>query len=297
MASSQWTIPKLVTWRVKDWASCFLACKIPLDEDGVNSNGNTTSNNSNLTFKRIKRKMKSTKKKRSERKLSLSPPGTRHHHLHLRSSSVSPTTSASQHRRLSWPQQPVSDESGFIVFCFDREDGGFDVVKEGKQEKKENESSPGKSPRTVNRKLIYKDQGVGGTEKNNNSPEIKGTEQEQSDNASSQETEDVSCDVTDVMFFLRCNFNFIVHENLPFLCIYLFCFVLLFQKTKEEEEEEIDASDKSSGSNNSDEGRGSFAFPILGVEWMGSPVKMPESDDLSPKKQKPVALGFQCCRF
>ncbi|XP_010483746.1 PREDICTED: protein BREAKING OF ASYMMETRY IN THE STOMATAL LINEAGE-like isoform X2 [Camelina sativa] len=269
MASSQWTIPKLVTWRVKDWASCFLACKIPLDEDGVNSNGNTTSNNSNLTFKRIKRKMKSTKKKRSERKLSLSPPGTRHHHLHLRSSSVSPTTSASQHRRLSWPQQPVSDESGFIVFCFDREDGGFDVVKEGKQEKKENESTPGKSPRTVNRKLIYKDQGVGGTEKNNNSPEIKGTEQEQSDNASSQETEDVSCDVTDKTK----------------------------EEEEEEEEEEIDASDKSSGSNNSDEGRGSFAFPILGVEWMGSPVKMPESDDLSPKKQKPVALGFQCCRF
>jgi len=122
------------------------------DEDGANNNGNTTNNN-NLTFKRIKRKIKSTKKKRSERKLSLSPPGTRHHHLHLRSSSVSPTTSGSQHRRLSWPQPPVSEESGFIVFCFDREDGGFDVVKEGKQEKKETESSSEKSPRTVNRKV------------------------------------------------------------------------------------------------------------------------------------------------
>ncbi|BAB10108.1 unnamed protein product [Arabidopsis thaliana] len=227
--ASQWTIPKLVTWRVRDWASCFLACKIPLDgdEDGANNNGNTTNNN-NLTFKRIKRKIKSTKKKRSERKLSLSPP----------------------------------EESGFIVFCFDREDGGFDVVKEGKQEKKETESSSEKSPRTVNRKLIYGDQGVGGTEKNN-SPETKGTEQDQNDNTSCQGTKDVSSDVT--------------------------------ERTKEEED--IDASDKSSGSSHSDEGRGSFAFPILGVEWMGSPAKMPESDDLSPKKQKPVALGFQCCRF
>lgn len=97
--------------------------------------------------------MKSTKKKRSERKLSLSPPGTRHHHLHLRSSSVSPTTSASQNRRLSWPQPPVSDEAGFIVFCFDREDGGFDVVKEEKQKKKDIELSSEKSPRTVNRKV------------------------------------------------------------------------------------------------------------------------------------------------
>ncbi|KAH0908776.1 hypothetical protein HID58_032097 [Brassica napus] len=221
--ASQWTIPKLVTWRVKDWASCFLACKIPIDveEDGVANNSNTTNNNT-LMFKRTKRKIK---KKRSERKLSLSPPGTRHHH-HLRgSSSVSPTSS-SHNRRLSLPQPPASEEpAGFIVFCFDREDGGFDVVKEGKEERKEVELSSEKSPRTVQRKvrcrLIYGDQGV----------------------------------------------------------------------------EDIDASDKSTGSTHSDEGRGSFAFPILGVEWMGSPVLMPTPDDLSPKKQKPIALGFQCCRF
>ncbi|KFK27850.1 hypothetical protein AALP_AA8G437800 [Arabis alpina] len=263
MASSQWTIPKLVTWRVKDWASCFLSSKFPLDvdEDGVNSNGNTTNNN-NVMFKRRKKKMKSTKKKRSERKLSLSPPGTRHH-LHLRSSSVSPT-SGSQNRRLSWPQQPVSDEAGFIVFCFDREDGGFDVVKEEKLKKKEVELSPEKSPRTVNRKLIYGDKGVGGIEKNS-SLEIKETEQDQNDNISCHENEDATSDV---------------HE-----------------KNKQEEEEEIDVSDKSSGSKNSEEGRGSFAFPILGVEWMGSPVQMPKTDDLSPKKPKPIALGFQCCRF
>nr|VDD28385.1 unnamed protein product [Brassica oleracea] len=259
--ASQWTIPKLVTWRVKDWASCFLACKIPIDveEDGVTNNSNTTNNNT-LMFKRTKRKIK---KKRSERKLSLSPPGTRHHH-HLRgSSSVSPTSS-SHNRRLSLPQPPASEEPGFIVFCFDREDGGFDVVKEGKEERKEVELSSEKSPRTVHRKLTYGDQGVGKGEKNN-SLEIKGSEQyHQADKTTCQETENVSCGVHD---------------------------------PKKEEEEDIDASDKSSGSTNSDEGRGSFAFPILGVEWMGSPVLMPTPDDLSPKKQKPIALGFQCCRF
>ncbi|CAN6970324.1 hypothetical protein IGI04_033499 [Brassica rapa subsp. trilocularis] len=259
--ASQWTIPKLVTWRVKDWASCFLACKIPIDveEDGVANNSNTTNNNT-LMFKRTKRKIK---KKRSERKLSLSPPGTRHHH-HLRgSSSVSPTSS-SHNRRLSLPQPPASEEPGFIVFCFDREDGGFDVVKEGKEERKEVELSSEKSPRTVQRKLIYGDQGVGKGEKNN-SLEIIGTEQyHQADKTTCQETENVSCGVHD---------------------------------PKNEEEEDIDASDKSTGSTHSDEGRGSFAFPILGVEWMGSPVLMPTPDDLSPKKQKPIALGFQCCRF
>ncbi|XP_009136406.1 protein BREAKING OF ASYMMETRY IN THE STOMATAL LINEAGE isoform X2 [Brassica rapa] len=259
--ASQWTIQKLVTWRVKDWANCFLASKIPIDidEDGVNNTGNTMSNN-NVMFKRTKRKMKS-KKKRSERKLSLSPPGTRHHHL--RSSSVSPTLE-SQNRRLSWQQQaPASDEPGFIVFCFDREDGGFDVVKEGKEERKELELSSEKSPRTVNRKLIYGDQEEVRTEKVN-SPEIKEKEQDQEAKTISPEIKDISCDVHD---------------------------------QKNEEEEEVDASDKSSGSSHSDERRGSFAFPVLGVEWMGSPVQMPKIDDLSPKKQKPIALGFQCCRF
>lgn len=119
-----------------------------VEEDGVANNSNTTNNNT-LMFKRTKRKIK---KKRSERKLSLSPPGTRHHH-HLRgSSSVSPTSS-SHNRRLSLPQPPASEEPGFIVFCFDREDGGFDVVKEGKEERKEVELSSEKSPRTVQRKV------------------------------------------------------------------------------------------------------------------------------------------------
>ncbi|CAN8264886.1 unnamed protein product [Cochlearia groenlandica] len=280
--ASQWTIPRHVTWRVKDWASCFLACKIPLDEDDeVNKSGNTTNNNNNLTLKRIKKTMKNTKKKRSSgRKLSLSPPGTRHHHIHKRSSSVSPT-SASQNRRLSLPLQPPassSEEPGFIVFCFDRQDGGFDVVKEGKHEKKEVESSSEKSQRTVNRKLIYGDQGVGETEKNNK------TEQDETDLS-----EDVSCDVQEVRYGLK-------FKKLKTWHFYLFTFQLL-EKNLEEEGEEIDASGQSSGSNNSDEGRGSFAFPILGVEWMGSPVQMPKTDDLSPKKLKPIALGFQCCRF
>ncbi|KAL0828409.1 hypothetical protein Bca101_052087 [Brassica carinata] len=121
--------------RVKDGTSCFLASKIPLDEDGVSNNENT-----DLVFKRTRRKIKS-KKKRSDRKLGLSPPGTRHH-LHLRST--------------------------------------------------------------------------------------------------------------------------------------------------KKEDEEIDVSDKSSGSKHSGQGRGSSHFP-----W--SPVQMLKSDDLSPKKQKPIALGFQCC--
>ncbi|CAF2144836.1 unnamed protein product [Brassica rapa subsp. narinosa] len=37
-------------------------------------------------------------------------------------------------------------------------------------------------------------------------------------------------------------------------------------------------------------------IPLVDGE-LRSPVQMPKSDDLSPKNQKPIALGFQCCRF
>ncbi|KAJ4900361.1 Protein BREAKING OF ASYMMETRY IN THE STOMATAL LINEAGE [Raphanus sativus] len=216
-------------------------------------------NSNNVMFKRTKRKMKS-KKKRSERKLSLSPPGTRHHHL--RSSSVSPT-SASQNRRLSWQQQQslASDEPGFIVFCFDREDGGFDVVKEGKEERKEVELSSEKLPRTVNRKLIYGDQGEVKTEKVN-SPEIKEPEQDQTIRPNCKKLK-----MFHVMFMIR---RMRKKKLMPLINL-----AGLVIQTKEGDR---------------------LHFPYWELSgW--SPVQMPKTDDLSPEKQKPIALGFQCCRF
>ncbi|KAF3591514.1 hypothetical protein DY000_02026268 [Brassica cretica] len=84
---------------------------------------------------------------------------------------------------------------------------------------------------TKDKQLIYGDQGEVKTEKVN-SPEIKEKEQDQEAKTICQEIKDVSCDVHD----------------------------------QKNEEEEVDASDKSSGSSHSDERRGSFAFPVLGVE-------------------------------
>ncbi|QHO51504.1 Protein BREAKING OF ASYMMETRY IN THE STOMATAL LINEAGE [Arachis hypogaea] len=54
---------------------------------------------------------------------------------------------------------------------------------------------------------------------------------------------------------------------------------------------ELGDSNRSEGSN------GSFAFPVLNWEWMGSPVKMPKSEDICQKKQKIRFIPFQCCRF
>nr|XP_027188780.1 protein BREAKING OF ASYMMETRY IN THE STOMATAL LINEAGE-like [Cicer arietinum] len=50
-------------------------------------------------------------------------------------------------------------------------------------------------------------------------------------------------------------------------------------------------------SHHSEGSRGSFAFPKLGWELIGSPVKMPKSKDLHLKKHKIRFVRFQCCGF
>ncbi|ESR54058.1 protein BREAKING OF ASYMMETRY IN THE STOMATAL LINEAGE [Citrus sinensis] len=53
----------------------------------------------------------------------------------------------------------------------------------------------------------------------------------------------------------------------------------------------------SSDSYQSDNSTGSFAFPVLGWEWMGSPAQWPKSEGLQLRKNKTRSLTFQCCRF
>ncbi|KAI9173870.1 hypothetical protein LWI28_007918 [Acer negundo] len=54
---------------------------------------------------------------------------------------------------------------------------------------------------------------------------------------------------------------------------------------------------ESSDSNRSDNSTASFAFPVLGWEWMDSPAQMPKSEVLHLRKHKPRSLTFHCCRF
>ncbi|CDO98548.1 unnamed protein product [Coffea canephora] len=54
---------------------------------------------------------------------------------------------------------------------------------------------------------------------------------------------------------------------------------------------------ESSDSNQSDASTGSFAFPILGRDWMGSPVHMPKPEDVHLQKHKARVVRLNCCRF
>ncbi|KAK1572212.1 hypothetical protein Q3G72_029174 [Acer saccharum] len=56
----------------------------------------------------------------------------------------------------------------------------------------------------------------------------------------------------------------------------------------------------SSESNRSDHSTGSFAFPVLSCEWIGSPVLMPKSQglhDLRKHKSRSLIKFQYCCRF
>ncbi|XP_052180630.1 protein BREAKING OF ASYMMETRY IN THE STOMATAL LINEAGE-like [Diospyros lotus] len=65
----------------------------------------------------------------------------------------------------------------------------------------------------------------------------------------------------------------------------------------EEAEDCVMVSAESSDSNQSDSSSGSFAFPVLRWEGIGSPVQMPKPDALQLRKPKARAVRLHCCRF
>ncbi|XP_048137728.1 protein BREAKING OF ASYMMETRY IN THE STOMATAL LINEAGE-like [Rhodamnia argentea] len=56
-------------------------------------------------------------------------------------------------------------------------------------------------------------------------------------------------------------------------------------------------STESSDSGQSDRSTNSFTFPALHGQWIGSPVKMPRSEDLSLRKPTASCVRFKCCKF
>ncbi|XP_038678594.1 protein BREAKING OF ASYMMETRY IN THE STOMATAL LINEAGE isoform X2 [Tripterygium wilfordii] len=110
-----WTVTRSIRWRMRDWASCFLACRFPLDEDHSTApqipirKMNRHKNEDNRGNKtNHKRQSRSINKKDRDGTLE--------------------TEDGSEES--SWPH--FRDED-YIVFCF-RDDGAIDVLKESRSE-------------------------------------------------------------------------------------------------------------------------------------------------------------------
>ncbi|KAK6921054.1 hypothetical protein RJ641_014732 [Dillenia turbinata] len=66
----------------------------------------------------------------------------------------------------------------------------------------------------------------------------------------------------------------------------------------EETQDHHASSVSSSNSGNSNSSTGSFAFPVLRLDWNGSPVQMPKSESpIRSRKQRLQLALLHCCRF
>ncbi|KAG6675381.1 hypothetical protein I3843_15G093200 [Carya illinoinensis] len=283
-----WTIPKLVRWRVRDWVSCFLACRFPLDDesnDAYRSSAPQKLPRKNLGFDAKgteSRVMNQTSKKKSrhksrrskERQSKLSSTQTKDA-ISVENGSVDDSC---------WPH--FSDED-YIVFCF-REDGAFDVVKDGKPETSNRFDCMSRSSRTVNRKLNYGEEAktvvercsnVGEKLNNNNKDGNDICPTNDGDGMISDQKDDEEEDC--IYWDTESPRNSIRRRS---------------SQMEDQLEDRGMVSVESSESNQSDRSTGSFAFPVLGWEWMGSPVQMPKSEGLQLRKHKARCVGFQCFR-
>ncbi|KAK7265889.1 hypothetical protein RJT34_33514 [Clitoria ternatea] len=258
------TVPWLVRWCLRDWASCFSVCKLPLDDHKLTSSPRVVKGNMASDKKWKKKELRNQTKKDKD--------------------GVVPTENKFDHS--SWS---LSMDDEYIVFCF-REDGALDVVKDEKCVNSEALSKGvhaiNKNSKPVNRKLKYGD----------NEEQVSDAKIHEKRSNANEHRNDQHC-VTP---------HKVVHCHHTSLSLQEEENRVVTQQHRdnrrkacqvEANEEHGVVSAESRNSDQSEANRGSFAFPVLRLEWIGSPVKMPKSEDLHLRKQKARSVRFQCCRF
>ncbi|TKY73274.1 BREAKING OF ASYMMETRY IN THE STOMATAL LINEAGE [Spatholobus suberectus] len=275
-----WTMTWHVRWRVRNWTSCFSACRLPLDDHELDSSPqvavrkNTAfddkkDNSTNpMHNKNLSRSSKSCNKRRQQnnqigKEKEGAPIGNR----------VDDS---------SWS---LSADDECIVFCF-RDDGAFDVVKDHKSVKYEARrgvDGEHKNSRPVNRKKQL--QNFEDAEQVSD-----GNIHEKRSNAEEWDTDQHDQDCVTILKKDEKKENKYLSRNQHTDSIIRVCPV-------EEIEDCGMVSAESRDSNQSEGSIGSFAFPVLGWEWVGSPVQMPKSEGLHLMKQKVRSVRFQSCEF
>ncbi|KAI9117666.1 hypothetical protein K1719_011832 [Acacia pycnantha] len=238
-----WTIARFVRWRVRDWASCFLT----LDDEPASSP--RMDNRVNHVYdSRLSRASKKKETKNNRRGKDKNEASVEHNTVDDDS---------------SWSN--FADED-YIVFCF-REDGAFDVIRDGKCVKSQPPigiDGSSRNSRPVNRMLNYC---------------------EDEEQVSKQSTQD---DRPNVNQYPSSSYNKQDEES---------DIIYMSRQQKRDNIRKVEdravVSSGSRDSNQSEGSTGSFAFPVLGWEWMGSPVQLPRSES----KHKFRFLRFRCCRF
>lgn len=177
-----WSVTRLVRWRVRDWASCFTACRFPLGKPKkIKMNTNLkyilkrkyilyqfdmfADDETDATCQSSSAKVYDTKdktgnrsgknllrrnrwnKRRCARTNMTSPSSTQGGN---NNNPISAENASSINNDASWPS--FADED-YIVFCF-KEDGAFDVVKDCKSEASNHIECTRRSSWYINRKKV-----------------------------------------------------------------------------------------------------------------------------------------------
>ncbi|KAF7806288.1 protein BREAKING OF ASYMMETRY IN THE STOMATAL LINEAGE [Senna tora] len=131
--------PRLVRWRLRDWASCFL----PLDDDDTARPPRVTPRNI-MGFDNKRSDINPIYDNKSSR-----PRKKRNHNTQI--SDRMDRIQKHNKDRVDDSALSFSADEDYIVFCF-REDGAFDVMQDGN---KSSDGNPTNHSRPVNRKLNY----------------------------------------------------------------------------------------------------------------------------------------------
>ncbi|XP_027368813.1 protein BREAKING OF ASYMMETRY IN THE STOMATAL LINEAGE [Abrus precatorius] len=271
----------LVRWSVRDWASCFSVCRLPLDDHELTSSPHVAFDKKNEQgFNSICNNNLSRPCKKCNNKRQLNTP------IIIKDKDDG-VPIANRFNHSSWS---LSADENYIVFCFG-EDGALDVVNDNKGVKFEGLDRMHKNSRPLNRKLEYsedeQDSDLNIHEKRSHANQHHSDHQQDQDCVAPYK--EVHCHHPDLS--LQEEKEEMAHTSSTQQhrdSIRRACHVLGIENHRM----------VSAESRESEEGsRGSFAFPVLVWEWIGSPVQMPKSEGLHLKKHKARFVPLQCFRF
>ncbi|XVF54479.1 hypothetical protein PTKIN_Ptkin05aG0183600 [Pterospermum kingtungense] len=269
-----WTLTRFVRWRVRDLASCFLACRFPLEEEPeIHHPSSPQLPIGNMVFKT---KDDTGDYKKSNKRLSRQNRCRKNRQLN-QSPTVSKNTASEENGSDNSSCTRFPDEE-YIVFCF-REDGAFDVVKDNSKSEESNQSSRSSWPPDPKEQLYYAEDKERDKQSSDEGRSNEDGDKEETDPAKEGDEEirsSICLEVELASGTLRRR----QHQ--------------VEEKAPNRRTVSVESSDSS---NQSDGSGGSFAFPVLGWEWMGSPVQMPRSEHTNRRKNKAPSVRFQCFRF
>ncbi|KAM3318875.1 protein BREAKING OF ASYMMETRY IN THE STOMATAL LINEAGE [Capsicum chacoense] len=279
--SNPYTVTRLVRWRIKDWVSCFYACRFPLDDERGKFCIKTPQTSSRkMAFDPIGESSRKNRKKKLNKKMEQRKKET---------VKVSAEEKGEEGENdSSWPR---FSEEDYIVFCFE-DDGGIHIVEDKKSEAFHQKIDHANlTSRPVCRKLKYVE----------NAKEILPQSQNDTvsvDGENSFESAEEQIPVADDKGEGKGRDD--TEEEWPPSVVKEISHI-----GEVSSESKTPPSAESSDSNYSTGSTSSFAFPVLGWELLGSPAQMPkpvggeEQEQEGPRfgKHKAWCSVHHCCKF